>query len=277
VDEAVFDVPAALRTVADDLARQGGHCRRLHEMVATYRQQRQEVDADPGAPPGVSSLLTRSAVRVGLRALEDIPFIGAFAAEVDRDGVAQQAEQARQFLARRFTRRGDLELLISPVAVLSPVFLDDLRSSARDRPVALFFDTYERTGEFLDRWLLDLLAGAYGDLPSNLIIIIAGRHPLDDNNSSDYLGIRTHIELEVFTDTEARQLLASRGVTNDAVVTLILTLSGRLPVWVATLAESRPETVEAVEDPSESAVDRFLKWETDSTRRVTALRGALPR
>src|SRR5262249_59508255 len=79
VDEAVFDVPAALRTVADDLARQGGHCRRLHEMVATYRQQRQEVDADPGAPPGVSSLLTRSAVRVGLRALEDIPFIGAFA------------------------------------------------------------------------------------------------------------------------------------------------------------------------------------------------------
>src|SRR5262249_38636394 len=48
-------------------------------------------------------------------------------------------------------------------------------------------------------------------------------------------------------------------------------------VWVATLAESRPETVEAVEDPSESAVDRFLKWETDSMRRLTALRGALPR
>jgi hypothetical protein len=83
--------------------------------------------------------------------------------------------------------------------------------------------------------------------------------------------------LEVFTDAEARELLADRGVSAESVIEVILGLSGRLPVLVAMLAQARPEDASAVGDPSGSAVERFLKWETDERRRRAAQHAALPR
>jgi hypothetical protein len=166
---------------------------------------------------------------------------------------------------------------MAPVEALTPVFLAEVTAAARRYPIALFFDTYERTCTYLEGWLLDLLAGRHGSLPGNIVFTISGQRPLDVNRWGDYLGIRADMPLEVFSDAEARELLSDRGVTAERVVEVIVGLSGRLPVLVAMLAEARPEDVEAVGDPSGSAVERFLKWETDERRRMAAQHGALPR
>ncbi len=277
VDESTFDIPTVMERIAADLAQAGKPCKAFAKRSADYRSHRRDLDADPQAPEGLSSALTRSAVRIGVRAAGDIPVVGAFVKEIDTDAVAKQADRFRVFLSRKLRDHHDVQLMLSPVEELTPTFVDDLRTIAAAQPVALFFDTYERTSAFLDQWLVDLFGGRYGALPPNLLITIAGQHPLDVNVWGDYLSIRTDMALQVFTETEARELLASRGVNDNAVVDVILGLTGRLPVLVAMLAEARPTSADMVGDPSNNAVERFLKWENDEQLKAAALHGALPR
>lgn len=53
---------------------------------------------------------------------------------------------------------------------------------ARRKTLAMFFDTYEQTGVFLDGWLRSLLHCDYGDVPENMSVTVAGRHQLDPND-----------------------------------------------------------------------------------------------
>lgn len=277
VDESVFDIPAVLAGIVRSFARQGDPCKDFTKKSELYHEKRHELDADPATPDGLSSVLTRSAVRIGLRAAEDIPVVGSFTKELDRDALANQVEKFRAFLSVKLRNQHDVRLLMSPVEELTPVFVSELHAVAAKRPVVLFFDTFERTGSFLERWLLDLLGGRYGALPPNLVLVVAGQHALDVNAWGDYLGIRADFALTVFTEAEAREFLGGRGITASEVVEVVLALSGRLPVLLALLAESRPESAASVADPGDNAVERFLKWEKDENRKLAALRGALPR
>jgi tetratricopeptide (TPR) repeat protein len=152
-----------------------------------------------------------------------------------------------------------------------------LNRAAADRAIALFFDTYERTGLALDHWLHDLYAGRYGDLPETLVTTISGQKPLNPNRWGEYLPVIADLPLEPFSEAEARQFLASRQITDEATIQVILTLSGRLPLWLATLADARPHDSTGIGDPTGSAVERFLKWEDDPERREAAIAAALPR
>ncbi|MFG2710061.1 tetratricopeptide repeat protein [Streptomyces goshikiensis] len=158
------------------------------------------------------------------------------------------------------------------------MFLEELSDVARRHPwVVLFFDTYERTGPMLDTWLRDVLVSErYGELPANVLVTLAGQSRLAARCWEDWHDLVTDWPLEVFTDAEAHQLLAGKGVTDERVVEVILRLSGRLPVLVSTLAESQPGSVEEIGDPSGTAVERFLKWEADPARRAAALACAFP-
>ena len=48
-------------------------------------------------------------------------------------------------------------------------------------------------------------------------------------------------------------------------------------MWLATLAEARPQDAAEIGDPAGDAVERFLKWEDDPARRGIAMAAALPR
>jgi tetratricopeptide (TPR) repeat protein len=50
-----------------------------------------------------------------------------------------------------------------------------------------------------------------------------------------------------------------------------------MPLWLAALADPRPQVGSDICDPASSAVERFLKWEEDPHRRETAVVAALPR
>ena len=105
-----------------------------------------------------------------------------------------------------------MRLLLSPADELTPVFVAGLNRAAAGRPVALFFDTYERTGLVLDHWLRGLYTGQYGDLPETLITTISGQKPLDPNLWGEYLSVIADIPLEPFSEAEARQFLASKDI-----------------------------------------------------------------
>ncbi|MEK8144322.1 hypothetical protein NKH18_28190 [Streptomyces sp. M10(2022)] len=109
--------------------------------------------------------------------------------------------------------------------------------------------------------------------------MLSGQLRLDSRVWGDRLGQVTEVCLEVFTEDEARTLLATHGVTDGPSVELVLRLSGRLPLLVDMLARSDPSDPGAGDgagDPSETAVERFLKWEPDARRREAALACALP-
>ena len=276
-DERVFGVPDAMRAIAGDLTRRGGDMSGFDKLLGNYLKRRNEVEADPNAPAGTAAFITKTAVRVGLHAAHAVPGVGGVVESVDAGDVAEQADRLRMFLGKKFRSHEDVRLLMSPAEALSPAFVTALARTGRRKPLALFFDTYEQTGAFLDGWLRSMLDGTYGDLPETLVVTVASRHPLDPGDWADYAAVLADVPLAPFTDAEARQLLAAKGVTDERVAEVILNLSGRLPLLVAMLAENQPTDPGQVGDPSGDAVERFLKWETDPERRALAVAAALPR
>jgi len=108
-------------------------------------------------------------------------------------------------------------------------------------------------------------------------MVIAGRDELDKNTWAEYEGAIARFPLNPFTDEEAIQYLHRKGITNDRIIEVILHLSGRLPLLVATLAAESPNDPTQIGDPSETAVERFLKWIDDPKKRQVAIDASLPR
>ncbi|MCC5479030.1 ATP-binding protein [Streptomyces barringtoniae] len=295
VDESVADVVEAMETLSAQCSQQGMALKSFDKALEVYRQRRHEVDAASGLAPGAPPTTEESdegsrstapatspgsliAAQVGLVGLGMLPGVGAFTGAIDPNQVAAGADRMKAMLSARFRNHNDIQLVMSPLKVLTPVFLQDLAEVAQRRQwVVLFFDTYERTGPLLDIWLRDILTSErYGELPANVLVVLAGQNRLDTRTWADCFDLVTDLPLEVFTEAEARRFLTSKGITDERTVEVILRLSGRLPVLLSTLAEARPASAEDVGDPSGTAVERFLKWESDPVRRATALACALP-
>ena len=277
VDAPVFGVPQAMRTIAEDFAAAGFPLKQFAALYETYLQRRLEAESDPQAPAGLASFMTRSAIRAGLHAAALVPGVGGVIQEVDAGALADQADRLRAYLGAKFRRHDDVHMLLSPLEVLTPVFVAELAAVGCNHPVALFVDTYEQAELVLDGWLRAVLDGVYGELPADVLLTIAGRNPLDYDAWAPFLDVRLDMPLAPFTATEARQLLASKGVHDQHVAEVILAVSGMLPLWLATLADNQPIDPGQIGDPSGKAVERFLKWETDPGRRTLAIAAAAPR
>ncbi|MGW1789784.1 tetratricopeptide repeat protein [Streptomyces tubercidicus] len=292
VDEAVHGVPEAMAAISGQLAAQGHPLKVFDKLLATYRERRHEAEAaavaaegapgpadqdDPqGAAPSPGSMI---AAQAGLAGLGLLPGVGVLTGGLDPRQVARGADRLRGLLSARLRTHDEVRLVMAPLEVLTPVFVREVSAVADESPsVALFFDTYERTGPLLDIWLRDVLVSdRHGPLAPNVVVTLAGQTALDRRCWADCLDCVTELPLDAFTEDEARQFLATRGIADEHIVDVILRLSGGLPVLVSTLAENRPRAAEAVDDPSDTAVERFLKWETDPVRREAALAAALPR
>jgi tetratricopeptide (TPR) repeat protein len=277
IDYPVADVPAAMDAIAAQLRRLGHPMTAYDDRSTAYHQRRRELETDPGAPPGSGRVLATVAVRMALRAAGDVPVLGAVAGELDATSLVDQTERLRRFIGSRLRGSEDVQLLLAPVDVLSSVFVTDLGLVGTERPLALFLDTYERTAPVLDAWLRELLDGRHGELPPSLTIAIAGQHDLDANLWADYLRELVEMPLGPFGETDARDLLAQHDVRDERIVEVILDVSGRLPLMLATLAKSRPTDPAEVGDRTGDAVERFLKWVDDPRCRDVAVLGALPR
>ncbi|XVU30143.1 tetratricopeptide repeat protein [Actinoplanes sp. CA-054009] len=276
VDEHVFDTPEAMAAVMDQLASPAD-TKDFRTRYSDFLKGRERLESDPQAPRELWSQVVRTGVKAGLHASKALPGAAPIVDLVDGETAADAIDRARQYVIGKIRDFREAKLLLSPTPELSPAFLEALGRIAGRQPVVLFFDTFEQTGVFLEDWLLDIMLGAYGDLPSTVTLVIAGRHPLDANTWSELLDLVAPVPLNPFTDAESRQLLSAQGITDAHTIDTIIALSGGLPLLTDMLAKGRPVSSAEVGDPTGTAVERFLKWETDETRRDAALAGSLPR
>ncbi|MGP4113622.1 tetratricopeptide repeat protein [Streptomyces sp. 4N509B] len=308
LSDDVQDPVEAMEAIAGQLARQGLELRTFEKRLRDYRQRRHEVESaqatlgqeadHPGAPPGTfgtpapaaspgtspgeaappASVGGTLAAQAALSVLGTVPGVGALTGPLDPQQVARLGSRARVAVSSRLRGHEDVQLVVAPLKVLTPVFLADLAEVARRQTLlVLFFDVYERTGPVLDTWLRDVVCEErHGSLEANVVVVLSGQGRLNPRHWADWADLVTETPLEVFTDEEARELLTARGVTDEATVEVVLQLSGRLPVLVDMLAQPHPASPGEVVDGSETAVERFLKWEHDPARRAAALSCALP-
>ncbi|MER5462513.1 tetratricopeptide repeat protein [Streptomyces sp. NPDC002668] len=291
LDDDVHSIIEAMEAISTQFDRQGMALKKFEKQLAAYHQRLHEAGtpAEPPAPGGAdsaggagpSSAASASSTvlaQAGLAGLGLLPGMGAVAGAMDPQQVAHGTDRLRAALSVRFRNHTDVQLVMTPVRVLTPVFLEDLAEVAERRPwVVLFLDVFERTGAVLDEWLRDVLVGeVYPGLPDNVLAVLSGQGRLDARYWGDHLDLVAQVPLDVFTEDETRQLLAAQGVTDEHVIQIILHLTGRLPVLVDTLAQNRPQDPDDVGDPSDTAVERFLKWITEPDQQSAALACALP-
>ncbi|MFF5479084.1 tetratricopeptide repeat protein [Streptomyces sp. NPDC012935] len=283
VDENAGSVPESLEAMSRQFAAQGRRLKDLDRLLAAHRERRHEAElaaitAPPSEPPGPSTG-SMAVARAGLVGLGMVPGVGAFAGAVDAAQLAHGADRLRSGLGARFRTHEDARLVLAPESVLTPVLLEELSQAASAVPwIVLFFDTYERTGRFLDAWLHAVMTSdLYGPLPATVVVVTAGQLPCDATRWGGFGDFMTDVPLLPFTEAETRDLLAGRGVVAEPVVGEVLRLTGGLPVLVSTLAEGRPTDPADVRDPSATAVEWFLKRAEDALQRSVALACALPR
>ncbi|KOV95510.1 hypothetical protein ADK65_29570 [Streptomyces sp. NRRL B-1140] len=283
VDDSAGSVPEAMAEISRQFAAQGRRLKELDRLLAAHREHRHEAELaalavlDTAPEETGPSTGGRMVARAGVVAAGMVPVVGPLAGMLDAEQLAGVADRLRASLVARFRNHEDLRLVLAPEQVLTPVFLREL--SDTDAPwTALFLDTYERTGPYLDPWLHETMTtDRHGGVPATTVVTTAGRTPLDPARWGGLADFVADFPLAPFTEPEARGLLAAKGVTAEPVVEEVLRLTGGLPVLVSTLAESHPTAPDDVGDPSATAVDRFLKWEEDPVRRAAALSCALPR
>ena len=93
-----------------------------------------------------------------------------------------------------------MQLVREPIEVLTPIFLEEISKLSDEFNIILFFDTYERTDDFLDSWLLEIFEARYGEVPVNILFVIAGRQELDKNHWAEYEGLIARLPLQAFTE-----------------------------------------------------------------------------
>ncbi len=286
---------AVMIRVVEQLDPEHRFFKKFHRRYRAYQRLCQGLEADSQAPKGsLAAFVRQSLIKGALRAGHALPAAGTVLSLVGEDTLAAQIEEGAKYIARKLNNPDSRRLVQEPLAVLTPLFLQGLNSYAnggmwsrfaamvtRRRTgkdaIPLFFDTYERTGDYLDEWLRGILAGRFGEISSSVVLIISGRDELNRDRWIPYWDCVATLNLEPFTEQEARLYLARKGVVNQRVVDVIVHLSGGLPLLVATLAAERPSEPDQVGDPSGTAVDRFLKWIEDPTRRSAVVQAALPR
>ncbi|MEJ2266211.1 MAG: tetratricopeptide repeat protein [Anaerolineales bacterium] len=277
-DEKQIDLLAAMAHMADQLEQNDIKLKKFSARYKVYRQKMNQIEADPDTPQGLVALLGKTAVQATFVAADFVPGLRKGLDYLPQDQLASQAGEWLNYLVKKLTNKDEVSLVLEPIQILSPLFLEDFqRGVAEHSQVILFLDTYEKTGEYLDPWLRDLFAGRYAGWPKNARLVIAGQEGLNRSQWTGFWALVAHRSLSPFSEEEARAYLTGKGVTDDRVVDVILRLSHRLPLLVATLAAESPQDPEKVGEPSGDAIELFLKWVEDPQRREVAVSAALPR
>ncbi len=276
-DEDEGDIPEVMGRIAQQFETKGHQLGEFKERYQTYLQCLKKLEANPEKPQGLSNLVGQTAAKVGMSFGRKVPGVDVALDFVDEDGVAKQVGEWTAFVVKALGNKDEVHLVQKPVEVLTPLFFKGLEEIAKKHPLALFFDTYERTGKYLDEWLRDWLEGRYGDVPENIVVAIAGRDQLNRSYWADYESLLVRLPLEPFTEGEARDYLIRKGITEASVVEAILKLSGHLPLLLNTLAVNAPSDPTTMIDATDNAVKRFLQWVEDDQRKQLALAGAIPR
>ncbi len=188
------------------------------------------------------------------------------------------------YVRRHIDDETNIELLLHPVNVLTPLILADLQQALGNTTyLLLFVDGYEEKRRFLEPWLCGLVNGRYGSVPNNITLILAGDTSLTGSCWDTYQQLISQQHLEPFTETEAQDFLLAKGVDDPEQINHILTtvkMPGRnryLMLDLATAVASGGTIVTGSARKSKNTVTMFLKMIEEKHFRDVVLRAALPR
>ncbi|HEX3639916.1 MAG TPA: ATP-binding protein, partial [Ktedonobacteraceae bacterium] len=177
-------------------------------------------------------------------------------------------------------RMKDEKRLENPIRDLTKAFVKELNERAKSHHRLIFcFDTFERLAQDVAPWLLDYFLPA--DLNGNIVLVVAGRDPIERSLPDDpkrwlsYIdqGVIHQIELKSFTEEETRKYLMERGISDDDRIVQIWQLSRGLPLYLGLLTANPQGQI----DPTADVVKNFLRWipEQEQTKRKVVLDIAL--
>lgn len=278
-DESVKSVLQWMESTSDHFKKKNVELTDFDKRYKVYLQEIKKLETDPEKPKGtlggIVKAATRGLIKEGKKLIPGGEVLGGF---IDEENLSTALGEWAEFARKKIANKDEVELVLEPEKVLTPLFWKGVSKYAVDKKfICLFIDTYEVVDTVLEKWLLDVLDGKYGEVPENILLIIAGREELDPNTWSDLKDMIQKIQLEPFTEKEAREFLISKNINDEKIQSEIIGLSGRLPVLMALLTDAASQGAGAIEDPAQTAVERFLKWVEDNNQRTIALAAALPR
>lgn len=203
---------ASLKERGLELEKFGGQYRRYRELH--HETEKQGV-------PGLPVLLAKAAMRTGLTLAELHPASKLLKSFIEEESPLQLAEGWGKSIAQDLARKRsleDAELLLDPIAKLTPVFVNDLnvRSTTRPTPapvsksngqfVILFLDDYEKASPDLDKWLRKIVASKD---TNNILWVIASWGGL-----SDEWELVALYELESFEEEYIAEFLKEAGLNS---------------------------------------------------------------
>ncbi|MCB0840473.1 MAG: tetratricopeptide repeat protein, partial [Bacteroidetes bacterium] len=279
-DESIKNLLDWMEDISTQLSRQGIELKEFDKRYKTYLQETKKLEADPEKPKGVlkglTKTITKGLIKEGKKWVPGGELVGEM---INEDMLSSFASEWADFARKKITNKDEVELVLEPIKVLSPLFWKGVyECSEKYKFIVFFIDTFEETDSYMEQWLLDVLTGNHGDdIPENTLLVIAGREPLNPNRWSEFNSLIQQIPLEPFSQEECLQYLTANGINEEAVQKDIIQLSGRLPVLLAWLVETAKTNAHPLEDVSNTAVERFLKWVQDEDKKNIALSLALPR
>ena len=282
VDEDQNSVEQILKKFRDDFEKQGYKFETFDKSYQKFRQLKSDAERALGQwETQQEDGIARSAGQMTGRSLTVLAeLFSPTKKAVELVGGSEKVEQACvegfSYLRKKFEKKEDLEFLEGPLLHLTRSFVGDLNRVCDKKRVVLFFDTYEYLAPFSNEWLCKLLLKE--ELSEQILWIFAGRDVFSPC-WQDYQPLIKQIPLEVFTDEEAKAYLSSHGITAPELIEDILSVSGRLPVYLAMLTTQAQSGIQDLASPAESVVERFLKWipQHESLKRRAVVACAFPR
>jgi tetratricopeptide (TPR) repeat protein len=273
VDETVatHDLVHLMDTMASDLGSPSQFSA-FQTALETYRENRHRLEAHSEAPEELARVIAAGAGRIGTKLARSIPEVGDVFDLIDEDIAGDQLGEVASFVLQQARNQDDAFLLLEPVETLTPLFLEGVEVVATDRPVGLFFDTFEDTSPTLEPWLLQLLRGEFGSAPLKLLISIAGQRSLDLNAWGAIEPLIHRVILEPLSEKESQEYLTQKGVQDPRLMQEMVRLTKGIPIQLVSIAIDDTGALR----PSETLVDRVLSSITEELRSLAVL-AAIPR
>lgn len=135
----------------------------LSEFQARFQHYRELCNDVSGgeAPPGLSVILAKGAMRAGLTLAELHPASRIIKSFLDEDALVEEAGNIARYLTQKLSSKQkleDIDLLLDPISDLTPRFAAGLAQKNDDKIVVLFLDDFERNAAHLEEWLRRLIA-----------------------------------------------------------------------------------------------------------------------
>lgn len=145
INEETKDLPEMLADFAKQLEVQDAPLKKFDKYYKTYLQEKKRLEADPEAPKSTWSFGGRLLVKSSKAILKStVPGSELLLENVDSDALGDQFGEWASFVKKKLTNKDEVQLLLEPIEVLTPLFLEGLREYTDKPKICLFFDTMSK-------------------------------------------------------------------------------------------------------------------------------------